>query len=170
MLVKKLLIIMSVLTCLLALVGCDPGWNMLDENELLSNTTKIELVNYENTKPKLKRIRGKNTSTFDFSKATYIATLDESSFEAVIKDIAEQELLVFGRTLNEPIGKTMVLYQDNGNMVVLFGCIYKNEKIGTRYYGYCNIYDENGKFVDYLGDINYDYVDELETKYFEGNT
>ena len=33
-------------------------------------------------------------------------------------------------------------------------------------YGQCNIYDENGKLVEYLGDINTGFVAELEERYF----
>ncbi len=166
---KRALIIVFVLTCLLGLVGCDPGTRRIDGDELLKNTVKIELYNYENTNPKLRNQNGKKSPIFDFDKATFIAELDESHFEDVIKDIAEQECLVFERVLNEPIGKTMILYQENGNMVVLFSCVYKNGKKLTRYYGECNIFDENGAFLEHIGRIGSDYVDMLESTYF-GNS
>ena len=164
---KRVLIIVLVLTCLLGLVGCDPGMNTIDGDELFKNTVKIELFNYENTSPKLYKLNGKKLPIFDFSKATFIAELDESHFEDVIKDIANQGYLVFGRVLNEPIGKTMILYQENGNMVVLFSCVYKNGKKGTRYYGECNIFDKNGMFIENIGDVDSDYVDTLESIYFD---
>lgn len=167
---KKALIIVLVFTSLLGFVGCDPGTNTIDGDELIKNTVKIELFYYENTNPKLYELSSKKIPILDFRKATFIAALDESRFEDVIKDIAGRECFVFGRTLNEPIGKTMILYQSDGDMIVLFGCVYTNGKAGTRYYGMCNIYDENGRFVDYLGDIDHDYVDALEAKYFENNT
>lgn len=163
---KKGLIIALALACLLGLAGCDPSTDYLDGEEILDNTVKIELYDYENTNPKLVRLDGKNPPIFDFSKATFIAALDESLFEAVVGDIAKQELMLFDRSLNEPIGKTLILYQSDGNMIVLFSCIYKNERGGTRYYGQCNVYDENGSFVAYLGDISCVYVDTLESEYF----
>ena len=49
---KKVWIIAFVLICLLGLVGCDPGTNMIDGDELVRNTVKIELVDYENLNPK----------------------------------------------------------------------------------------------------------------------
>lgn len=166
---KKALIILMALTCLLGLVGCDPGAMSIDKEEVLHNTLKIELFYYENEKPKLLRTGGWRKPVLDFDKATLIATLDESRFEEVVTDIAEQEFLVFGSFLNEPIGKTMILYQRNGNMLVFYGCLYKNEKIGTRYYGDCILFDENGRFIEYLADIGHDYVDELEEKYFQSS-
>ena len=137
------------------------------KNEILNNTEKIELFQYENTKPKLLRVGKRKTPIFDFSKATLLATLDDSNIEDVVKDIAEEDLLVFGKVLNETIGKTMILYQSDGNMLVLFGCLYKNEKGGTRYYGQCILFDENGTFIEYLGNIGHDYVDTLASKYFD---
>ena len=163
---KRALIIVLVLTCLLGLVGCDPGMTTIDGDELLKNTVKIELYNYENTSPKFYELNSEKLPIFDFSKATFIAELDKSHFEDVIKDIAKQECLVFGNALNEPIGKTMILYQENGNMVVLFSCVYKNGEKLTRYYGECNVFDENGMFIEHIGRIGSDYVDTLEANYF----
>lgn len=163
---KRTLIIVFILVCLLGLIGCDPGWNTIDGAELLENTKRIELFDYENTNPKLLKLNGKQQPVFDFSKATFIAALDESRFEDVIKELDGNECLLYGNALNEPIGKTMILYQENGNMVVLFSCVYKHEKNSTRYYGECNIFDENGKFVEHIGRIGCDYVDMLESKYF----
>ena len=160
------MIIVLVLTCLLGLVGCDPGRTTIDGDELLKNTVKIELYNYENTSPELYKLNSKKLPIFDFSKATFIAELDKSHFEDVIKDIAKQECLVFGNALNEPIGKTMILYQENGNMVVLFSCVYKNGEKLTKYYGECNVFDENGMFIEHIGRIGSDYVDTLEANYF----
>ena len=166
---KRALIIVLVLSCLLGLVGCDPGWNKVDGDELLKNTVKIELFNYENTNPQFYNLNSKKTPIFDFGNATFIAALDESHFEDVIKDIAEQECLVFGNALNEPIGKTMILYQENGNMVVLFSCVYKNGNKLTKHYGECNVFDENGIFIEHIGRIGSDYVDLLESTYWENN-
>ena len=167
---KKALIIMLALICLLGLVGCDPGVKTLDEGELLENTVKIELFYYENTNPELINLNSKKTPSFDFSKATFIAALDESLFEDVVKDIAKQECLIFGNALNEPIGKAIILYQNNGNMIVLCSCVYKKENAPTKYYGECNIFDENGMFIEHIGRVGSDYVDTLEAQYFENNT
>jgi len=167
---RKALIIILVLICLLGLVGCDPGRNTIDADALLEDTVKIELYYYENTNPKALSLNGEKSPTFDFSNATFIAELDESYFEDVIKDIAEQECLVFGNVLNEPIGKTMILYQENGNMVVLFSCVVKKENALTKYYAECNVFDENGEFIEHIGRIGTDFVDTMESKYFTDNT
>ena len=167
---KKLIIIAFTLFCLAGLVGCDPGTNTLDGDKLLESTVKIELYDYENTNPQLVKLNGKNKPIFDFSKATFIAALEESLFEDVLKDIAEQECFVYGNALNEPIGKTMILHQENGNMVVLFSCVYKNGKKLTKHYGECNIFDEKGLFIEHIGRIGSDYVDTLESTYWGNNT
>lgn len=167
---KRIVTILLVLTCMLGLVGCDPGWDEIDGDELLEHTVKIELYDYENTKPKLLKRNRKKKPVFDFDKATFIAELEESRFEDLIMDMDGYECLLYGTALIEPIGKTLVLYQDNGNMVVLFSCVYKKEHKATKYYGECNVFNENGVFIEHIGRIGSDYVDTLEALYFENNT
>lgn len=163
---KKVLIIVLTLICLLGLVGCDPGINNLSKGELLADTVKIELYDYKNENPELLRLSRKNPS-FDFNKATLIATLDESDFENILNDIAEDEYLVFGTALNEPMGKTLVLHQSNGNMIVLFGCTYTDDNNKTFYYGDCNVFDSEGVFVENVGDVGHLFGDMIESKYFQ---
>lgn len=164
---KKYIALVLILLYMLCMPGCDPGVKMVDGEELLENTVKIELYDYDNKNPKLYRLNGKQMPTFDFGKATWIAALEETRFEAVIKDIAERQYAVFGKVLNEPIGKTLILYQENGNMLVLFGCVYKNGIGLTKYYGDCNVFDENGRFIEHIGRVSSDYIDILEQEYFE---
>ena len=163
---KKIPVVVLVLVCLLGLVGCDPGARMLDGDELLHTTVKIELVHYENVNPKLVRLNSRrNAPVFDFSKVTPIATLEEARFEEILMDVTKNELLMFNRTLNEPIGKTLILHQDDGSMIVMYGCVYEKENGSRRYYGGCDIFDENGKFVEYLGNVNNLSMDTLALKY-----
>jgi len=166
---KKVLIIMLVLTCLSGLVGCDPGVNNLYKEELLANTVKIELIDYENENPELLTLSGKKKPRFDFNKATLIATLDETHFEGILNDVTVFDYLDFGTALNEPMGKTLVLYQSNGNMIVLFGCVYTNEKNKTFHYGGSYVFDENGVFVEYIGDVGQDFGDWIKSTYFSSN-
>lgn len=166
---RQALTIFLILMCLLGLVGCDPGTYHFDEAELLQNTTKIELYQYGNGNPKLIHANGRKKPVFDFSKATFLSELDDSRMEAVVKDIAAHEMLVFGSTLNEPIGKTLILHQSDGSKIVLFSCVYTSGKKLTRYYGKCNVFDKDWQFIEYLGDIDSDYVDFLEATYFDNN-
>ncbi|MBE6594427.1 MAG: hypothetical protein E7644_01375 [Ruminococcaceae bacterium] len=161
------LLLVCVLTCLHVFTGCDPSRHALDIDELLRSTVKVELVEYINENPKhIKNLNGRHKPTFDFNKVTPIATLDDSQIEDLIHDLGEYEYLYFNRTLNEPIGKTLILHQINGNMLVLFGCIYESENDGTFYYGGCIMFDKDGKYIEYIGDFGYAGMEKLETKYF----
>ena len=166
---KKTLAIVLVFTFLFVLVGCDPGSRTLNKDELLANTVKIELYEYQNENPELLRISGKKKPHFDFDNATLIATLNEAYFEDLMNDLANDTYLVFGTALNEPMGKTLVLHQQNGNMYVLFGCTYINDKEKTFYYGDCYVFDENGKFVEYVGDVGHLFGEEIASRYFQNN-
>lgn len=169
MLMKKVLIIIFVLTCLLGLVSCDPGTKTLDKVELLVNTVETELVYYENENPKDIYYRGKNTPIFDFSKVTPIATLDASHFVDVADELSRIEFLVFPQALNEPIGKALILYQNNGNMIVLFNGAYENKKGNSKHVGACSIFDETGMFIEHIGNCVPNCIDTFESKYFASN-
>ncbi len=167
---KKVLSLICLLCCLFLLFGCDPGTHHIDKDELIANTVKIELYDYENEDPKLLRINGKKKPKFDFDDATFIATLDESHFDAILEDIAAREYLDFGTALNEPMGKTLVLHQSNGNIIVLFGCTYTDEDDETRYSGECYVFDEYGALVEYIGRVGHTFSDHIVSTYFQGNS
>ena len=99
---KKALSFICVLCCLLFFVGCDPGTNHIDRDELFANTVKIELYDYKNENPKLLRINGKEKPRFDFNKATLIATLDESDFENILNE--KRNIICFIRYISFQTG------------------------------------------------------------------
>ena len=161
------LILVCILTCLPVLTGCDPLSNRLNVDELLANTVKIELVNYENSNPKLiHNLDGKEKPKFDFNKVTPIATLDDSKIEDVVNDLGEYAYLYWGRTWNEPIEKTLILYQSNGDILVFYGCIYTDEKGDTYYPDACIMFDKDGKYIEYIGDFGYAGMDAIISEYF----
>jgi len=167
---KKAVSFICVLCCLLFLIGCDPSVKRIDKDELFANTVNIELYDYDNEDPQLLRINGRKKPRFDFTKATLIAPLNESLFEDLLSDIAEDKYLLFGTALNEPMGKTLVLHQSNGNMIVLFGCAYTNEKNKTHYYGDCYVFDQKGTFIEHIGDVTHLFSDWVESAYFQNNS
>ena len=166
---KKILVIVLVFTFLFVLVGCDPGSNMLSKDDLLRNTVKIELFEYQNETPKFLNVFGKNKPHFDFGSATLIASLDEAYFEDLINELAIHEFQVFGTALNEPMGITLVLHQSDGNMYALISCTYKNLVGNTCDYGYCYLFDANGDFVEYIGSPGYLLGKEIASQYFQKN-
>ena len=157
---------MCVWISVLSFVGCDPGFNGIDAEETLATTVKVELVDYKNENPKFLKLKKEEKPKFDFNKATLIATLDDSQFENIINDMSKIVLLMFPRALNEPIGKTIILYQQNGDMIVLYDSVYTNNKGNVFYYNGCTKFDKNGVFIEYLGDIGSDLFNSLLSTYF----
>jgi hypothetical protein len=168
--VKKALIVILIITLLSGLLGCDPSPNHLQKDDLLAATIKIELVDYNNENPKLLSINGIKKPKFDFSKVTSIATLEESRFEELINYISEIDYLYDGTALNAPMGKTLILHQSNGNIIVLFGCTYTDEDDETRYFGECYVFDEYGALVEYIGSVGYTFSDHIVSTYFQSNS
>jgi hypothetical protein len=149
---------------LFCFAGCDPIFHGIDAEKTLATTVKIELVDYKNENPKFLKLKKKEKPKFDFSKATLIATLDDSQFENIINDMSKITLLMFSRALNEPIGKTIILYQQNGDMIVFYSTVDTDSK---DYYDGCTKFDKNGVFIEYLGDIDsYNLFTSLLSTYF----
>ena len=164
---KKSFVIVLLFAFLFTLVGCDPLPNSLDRKELLENTVKIELFDYENESPKLLDTSGKRKPRFDFDKATFLAALDESQFEALIDDLTKSEYLLFGTALNEPMGKTLVLHQSSGNMYVLFGCPYTSKWGDNKYFGDCYLFDRDGNYMEHIGDVSHRFSERIVSEYFQ---
>ena len=165
MLMRKFLsFIVCMILSLFCFAGCDPAFNGINAEKTLATTVKIELVDYKNENPKLLKLRKEEKPKFDFSKATLIATLDDSQFENIINDMSKIILLMYPRALNEPIGKTIILYQQNGDMIVFYSNVYTDSK---GYYDGCTKFDKNGVFIEYLGDIDsYNLFNSLLSTYF----
>ena len=151
---KLFLAIACIWCCLFGFTACDPGRNHINAEETIAHTVKIELVYYENTAPKLLKLKGAQKPKFDFNKATLLETLDENQFENIITESSALLLLLYNRTTNEPIGKTIIFHQDNGDMLVLYYSIFTNAKQDTFYYGDCVRFNKDGEFIEYLGDID----------------
>ena len=165
--ISSILLLFCVFSCLICFISCDPVTSELDVDKLITDTVKIELVDYENENPKLiYNLDGKEKPTFDFNKATLTSTLDDSKIEDVVNDLGNYGYLYWGRTWNEPIGETLILYQSNGDIFVLYGCIYEDKKGRTFYPGACIMFDRDGKYIEYIGDFGYAGMDEIKSKYF----
>lgn len=161
---KFLSFIVCMILSLFCFAGCDPAFNGINAEKTLATTVRIELVDYKNENPKLLKLRKEEKPKFDFSKATLIATLDDSQFENIINDMSKIILLMYPRALNEPIGKTIILYQQNGDMIVFYSTVDTDSK---GYYDGCTKFDKNGVFIEYLGDIDsYNLFNSLLSTYF----
>ena len=163
---KFLSFIVCMILSLFCFAGCDPDSRYINAEETIANTVKIELVDYKNENPKFLKLKKEEKPKFDFSKATLIATLDDSQFENIINDMSKMMLLMYSRALNEPIGKIIILYQQNGDMIVLYDSVYTNNKGNVFYYRGCTKFDKNGVFIEYLGDIDTDLFNSLLSTYF----
>ena len=163
---KFLSFIVCMILSLFCFTGCDPDSRYINAEETIASTVKIELVDYKNENPKLLKLKKEEKPKFDFSKATLIATLDDSQFENIINDMSKMMLLMYPRALNEPIGKTIILYQQNGDMIVLYDSVYTNNKGNVFYYRGCTKFDKNGVFIEYLGHIDTDLFNSLLSTYF----
>ena len=162
---KKVLLLVFAFVFLFSLMGCDPSFYYFEENYLLENTVKIELYDYQNDSPRIIK-RSEEEPVFDFSKATLIATADETRFEKILTELNSMAYGRYATSANAPVGKTLVLHQKDGTMIVLFGCRAKNEKGRNTFWGNCLLFDENCIFLDYFGETYGNFAADMSV-YFE---
>ena len=116
---RKFILVFIVLSVSIVLKGCDPATYYFDADVLISNTIKIELVECKNDDPELIEINEKNITSFDYDNVELIDSLDNSQFESFIKKLSNITFHKENYSVNKPIGKTLILHQKNGDMIVL---------------------------------------------------
>ena len=139
---KLRIAIFAVLVMLFLYYGRNPYDKVMDAEDVRLNTTKIELVYYENPNPRRLDLNFWRKPVFDPDKTTFIASLDKAECEDIIAAITDRSYLYNGLCANEPVAETIILYQNNGNMVVLYN---------VEEFRDCVIFDGNGRYVNCIG-------------------
>ena len=127
------------------------------------------IIKNENPKIVFKLDKSNEKPIFDFRKTTLMKALPDLKYVNLMKDVGNKDYLRYNRVLNELMNKILILYQSSGDMIILYDCVYTDDKRSAHYYGECYIFDENGNFIDYVGDVGNYYIDYLESEYFVVN-
>ena len=129
----------------IVLTGCDPATYYFDADVLISNTIKIELVECKNDKPELIEINEKKITSFDYDNVEVIDSLDYSQFESFITKLSSITFHKENYSVNKPIGRTLILHQKNGDMIVLSCTVI--DGIG---YSFVSKFDSNNNYITHI--------------------
>lgn len=134
------------------LTGCvsDPKTYYFNSDKLIVDTTKIELVECKNDKLEMIEINEKNITSFDYDNVELIDNLDKSQFESFIIKLSSITFHKENYSANKPIGKTLILHQKNGDMIVLSCTLIdgKGYSFASKFDSSCNFISHIARFAD----------------------
>lgn len=142
---KFILVFMIIVLLPIVLTGCDPATYYFDSNALIANTIKIELVECKNDKPEMIEVNEENITSFDYNNVELLDSLDKSQFESFIMELSSIAFHLENFSVNKPIGKTLVLHQKNGDMIVLSCTL-----IDDLGYSFVSKFDSNNNYIAHI--------------------
>lgn len=143
---RKFILIIMVLVSIF-LTGCvsDPETYYFNSTDLIDDIIKIELVECQNDNPVKIKVDANNTPSFDYYNVELIDSLDNGQFESFIIKLSCITFHKESYSVNKPIGKTLVLHQKNGDMIVLSCTI-----IDDRGYSFASKFDSNCNYIAHI--------------------
>ena len=132
------------------LAACDPSSYRFDRDQLLNNTTGIELINYDN--PKQKQFNSwvpnhySKLRPLKLENITILETMEDDTFNDIINQLSDIYFLYRYYAFDSPNGICIRMLYSNGDFD-LISCDYQNNS----FHGYVGRYDNNGKVVDFFG-------------------
>lgn len=103
------------------LVGCvtDPETYYFDADELKGDVTKIELLSLINEKPELVTVHDDTTLSFNRKNVILVKELDNDEIKNFIEDLSTITFHIGNKSVNSPLGYTIVIYMQNQEIIVL---------------------------------------------------
>lgn len=156
--------IICVLFLLNGLNGCvwDPPSYYFDYENLKGQIEKVEMINYENEKPKkIKKVS--EILPYDFDKEEVLETLPADKIDSFAIDLSEMGFLINSDSANAPVGICIKVTYKNGEFIIISWTLINDN-------GYCfvEIFDPQGYLIEHVGWVENrkDFV-ALVNKYFE---
>jgi hypothetical protein len=117
---KKIYLIFLI-AILVSLAGCvtDPPTYYFNADELIENVIKIELVNFANENPKQIIVDDDTILVINIIDAILVDELDNDKINDFIDDLATITFHVENKSVNSPLGHTVIIYLKNQEIIVL---------------------------------------------------
>lgn len=106
---------------MISLVGCvtDPSTYYFNADELKDNVIRIELFSLVNEEPKQVIVNDDTILRFNKINATLIKELENNEIKDFIDDLSTITFHIENKSVNSPLGYTIVIYLENQEIIVL---------------------------------------------------
>jgi len=124
---------------LVYLTACH-GSFYFDNDNLIENIVKIELIYYHQTDVEYvtEFLRRRRHPDFDFDLVEYVGTMDVRYHELFLKELENVHFRNHMHHRNSPAGISVLMHEINGNLIIISG-------------GYTARFTAEGRFIRYLG-------------------
>lgn len=145
--------------------GCvtDPATYYFNADEIVEKATRIELVMCENNNPIIVTVQDNTILHFDIDNVTFIKELEQEKIDDFACDISTLTFHVERKSVNSPLGYTVLIYMENQEVIVLSCTV-----VDGCAYGMAAIFTIEGDFIRHIAQ----FADEpkfhnILEKYFE---
>ena len=152
---KKIIVLFLFMINLITLAGCDPSSYYYSYEDLNSNVTSIELINYVNNDSVELFGKKDKVKNFDFSKLNVKEVLDNDKNSEFLLEFSKIEFMLVWRHLDSPKGESIKInYRDGSFDVVCY------------YVQFSCQYDKSGNVKNFIGSGGGNHLKELVEEVF----
>lgn len=147
---KKIYLIFFATIMMMSLAGCvtDPPTYYFNAAELIGNVIKIELVDFVNEKPEIVIVDDSTIPSINMADATLIKELNNEKVNSFIEDLSTITFHVENKSVNSPLGYTVIMYMKNQEIVVLSCTVV--DGLG---YSMVAVFTVEGEFVEHIANF-----------------
>ncbi|MGE4320590.1 MAG: hypothetical protein AB7E61_03965 [Acholeplasmataceae bacterium] len=147
---KKYLILFATMMMMMSLAGCvtDPPTYYFNAAELKENVIKIELVDFVNEKPAIVIVDDNTMLSINMANATLIKELNNEEVNSFIEDLSTITFHVENKSVNSPLGHTVIMYMKNQEIAVLSCTVV--DGLG---YSMAAVFTVEGEFVEHIANF-----------------
>lgn len=144
---KKIFTLIILIVSITIISGCvtDPNTYYFNYEELSSKVISIELINYENSNPRIINVKESSISNIDFQKMEVLQILPSQNIDSFISKLSKITFHESNESAEAPIGKGIKLNYKNGNFIIISCTITKE-----RAYSFVAEFDGEGNFVKHI--------------------
>lgn len=152
---KKIIVLFLFVLNLITLTGCDPSSYYYNYEDLNSNVTSIELINYVNNDAVELFEKKDKVKNFDFSKLNVKEVLHNDKNSEFLLEFSKIEFMLVWRHLDSPKGESIKINYRDGSFDVI--CYYVQFS--------CQ-YDKSGNVKNFIGSGGGNQLKELVEEVF----
>lgn len=142
---KKILLVVTIIFSIICLTACDPASYHFNYDELLGDTERIELIQYENQNPSIIKVDNNATLIFELERMQVKKVLSSVENSKFLEDLSTITFHLVNSSADSPTGKCVRIVLKNGNFIII-SCSLVNETS----YSFVAEFSEQGKFVRHI--------------------
>lgn len=127
------------------LSSCDPNSFRFDANEIVENTSKIQLVVCQNYSPTIVNVESDTVLYFNMTDMIVVKELEKEKIESFAYDLSKITFFEINESVNSPLGFTVLIYLKTNEVIVLSCTL-----IGNLAHGMVALFTAEGEYIRHI--------------------